>query len=168
MDSFKLELMHIGKFRHEIDVILELEKLSQEDELSASILAQNGHHRQACYLLTQAMEKAIRAKIFTFVNPNNEYFRNQNRTHSLEKVVNFLIELVSTDKTIKSQVLNQINKYVIGVTHYSYLHNNLRYPTYFEKYDSYSLLEISRSDFDLLQERLKALKAFLKDLHKFR
>jgi len=159
--------MHIGKFRHKINVASEFAQISKEEEVAADSLAAVGHFRQACYFLIQAIEKAIRAKIFTLVNPNLEYFRERNRTHSVESAVEFLIEIVSTDKLIQEQVSKQISYYVLGKTEYSKLHNNLRYPAYFSKYDSYSTLDVNKNDYDELKNRLSLLRKFLDDLHKF-
>ncbi len=159
--------MHIGKFRHKINVSSEFFELSRSDEVSAKMLAEKGQFRQACYLLIQAMEKAIRAKIFSLVNPNIEYFRNRNRSHSLDSAVEFLIEIVSTDNIVRNQVSQQLNTHVLGNTNYGHLHNNLRYPSYFEKYDSYSTIEVGKDDFAILSNRLMLLRKFLDDLHKF-
>ena len=69
--------MHIGRFRHKVKVSVEYANTSKSDEAAAQALAQSGHYRQACYFLIQAIEKAIRSKIFTLVNPNLEYFREK-------------------------------------------------------------------------------------------
>ena len=159
--------MRIGKFRHKINVATEFDKLSKDDELAAEKLAESKHYRQACYFIIQAMEKCIRAKIFTIVNPNIEYFREKNRTHSFSSSVDFLIEIVSTDKLIQEQVIEQLRCHVLGDTQYRYLHNNLRYPSYFRKYDSYSTLDVDYNDYNTLKSRLLSLKEFLKDLHRF-
>lgn len=159
--------MHIGRFRHKINVSNEFSRLSIEDESAATKLAENGHFRQSCYLIIQAMEKTIRAKIFTLVNPNLEYFRERNRTHSLDSAIDFLIEIISTDVVIKEQVSQQLSVHVLGKTEYRHLHNNLRYPTYFNKHDSYSVLDIEENDFKKLRDRLHSLRKFLDDLHRF-
>lgn len=160
--------MRIGKFRHKISVANEFAKLSKSDELVASLLAEKGEYRQACYFIIQAMEKSIRAKIFDLVNPNIEYFREKNRSHSLDSAVNFLLEIVGADKTTQQQVSTQLNSYVLGNIKYNHLHNNLRYPMYSKRYDSYSMLDIDKHDFDLLQRRLDSLNDYLKDLARLR
>jgi len=157
---------YIGKFRHRVNVSDEFYHLAEEEEQAAGALAQAGRYRQACYFLIQAMEKFIRAKLFSLVNPNLEYFRDRNRTHSLDDAVNFLVEVVSPDKVVQEQVFSQLNNHVLGTTKYRELHNNLRYPTYFRKYDSYSMLDIQKCDFDVLAHRLSMLKKFLHDMHK--
>jgi HEPN domain-containing protein len=159
--------MHIGNFNHKINVSTEFYQLSIEDESSANLLAKENKFRQACYFIIQAMEKAIRSKIFILVNPNIEYFRNRNRTHSIDSAIEFLIEIISNDKIIQNQVSKQLNFYVLGNTKYEYLHNNLRYPSYFKKYDSYSILNVGLKDFKELNKRLQLLRKFLNDLDKF-
>ena len=159
--------MHIGNFNHKINVSTEFYQLSIEDESSANLLAKENKFRQACYFIIQAMEKAIRSKIFILVNPNIEYFRNRNKTHSIDSAIEFLIEIISNDKIIQNQVSKQLNFYVLGNTKYEYLHNNLRYPSYFKKYDSYSILNVGLKDFKELNKRLQLLRKFLNDLDKF-
>jgi hypothetical protein len=156
--------MHIGKFKRNVSAASEYSMLSTQDEKAAAILAEHSHYRQACSLLLQAMEKSIRAKIFTLVNPNIEYFRDKNKHHSLDSAVEFLIEIVSTDPLIKEQILTQLTTHVLGKTRYGQLHNDLRYPKYFQNFDSYSLLETHQADFDMLQSRLTALRRFLAEL----
>ena len=156
--------MHIGCFRHQINVSAEYANTSKSDEAAAQALAQLGHYRQACYFLIQAIEKAIRSKIFTLVNPNLEYFREKNKSHSIESAVSFLIDIIATDEIIKAQVSKQIYEHVLGGTHYSRLHNNLRYPAYFKKYDSYSMLDLVEKDYDFLKQRLNNMRLFLSDI----
>ena len=159
--------MYIGKFRHKVNVSCEFSQLSKSVELAATYLAAGGHFKQASYFLIQAIEKSIRSKIFSLVNPNIEYFRDKNKTHSVESAIEFLIEIISTDDLIKEQISNQIKLHVLGKTNYSQLHNNLRYPSYFKKYDSYSALDVSEEDFNELKRRLNLLRKFLEDLNKF-
>ena len=160
-------MQHIGKFKHKVDVSIEFANLAREDEASAETLADNNQFRHACSLIVQAMEKSIRAKIFTLVNPNIEYFRSRNRTHSLDSAIEFLIEIVSTDEIVQQQVSQQLKNHVLEDTNYGHLHNNLRYPTYSNKYNSYSILSVESNDFERLKGRLHSLKKFLNDLHKF-
>lgn len=164
---------HIGKLRYSVEVSSEYQNLSRSDEISAEILAKEKQYRQACYFVIQAMEKAIRAKIFTLVNANLPYFRDRNRSHSVEDAVGFLIEIISTDETVKMQIANQFAYVVFGLggysdltqnSYYSRLHNNLRYPTYWIKKDNYAILEVGKEDYELLKNRLDTLKSFLKDL----
>jgi HEPN domain-containing protein len=139
--------MRLGSLRHNIDVSAEFSPLSREDEAVAASLASVGHHRQACYFVVQAMEKAIRAKIFSLVNASIEYFRDKNRSHSLDSAVEFLIEIVSTNPTVREQVSRQLNQAVLGDTRYGALHNDLRYPVYFKRNNSHSVLTVSASDY---------------------
>lgn len=157
---------HIGSLRHNIILSNEFLKLAKDDELAATTLANSGMYRNACYFIIQAMEKTIRSKIFTLVNPNLEYFRNKNRHHSLESAIDFMLEIISTDPLIKEQITNQLFNHVVGRTNYTHLHNNLRYPFYSERYNSYSVLEITEFDYKELSTRLHTLRSFLNDLHK--
>lgn len=159
--------MNVGRFRHQVDVAGEFGRLAREDEAAAGLLAHSGAYRQAVYFLVQAMEKQVRAKIFSLVNPKLPYFRERNRTHSLEDAVAFLIEIVSHSETVRRQVKDQLHAHVLGEVRYHHLHNNVRYPVYFEKYDAYSVLEVGEGDYVSLRERLSSLKQFLKDLHRF-
>lgn len=158
--------MKIGEFKHHIDVAIEFMHLAKEDEEAASILEQSKKYRQATYFLIQAMEKHVRAKIFTLVNPNLEYFRERNRTHSLEDAISFLIEIIAKNNPIiEQQIKNQLHKHVIGDTAYNHLHNNVRYPVFFRKHNSYSILNVNLEDYSILKERFCSLKKFLNDLH---
>ncbi len=160
--------MQIGKFKHRVEVSTEFNRLAKEDEDAAFALIEIGKYRQATYFLVQSMEKYVRGTIFTLVNPKLEYFRERNRSHSLEDAVEFLVEIVSKNNvTIEQQVKNQLYQHVLGDTQYNQLHNNVRYPVYFKKYDSYSILEITKEDSDLLFKRLLLLKKFLNELHRF-
>ncbi|MGX2974196.1 HEPN domain-containing protein [Ursidibacter arcticus] len=153
----------IGKFRHNVIVSSEYTSLSESDERAANILANAGNYRQACYFILQAMEKSVRAKIFTFVNPNNEYFREENKSHSLERAVESLINF-GKDEFVQIQIRQQITQFCLGETKYSLIHNNLRYPVYSKKFDSYSMLDVNKADYDDLKNRLVKLRDFLKDI----
>lgn len=158
--------MHLGHFRHGVKVNHTFACLAKEDEQAANLLAQAGLYRNACYYIIQAMEKLIRAKIFTLVNPKIKFFRDKNKSHSIEAAVDFLVDVVSHQPLVKEQVAKQLKTYVLGQTNYRHLHNNLRYPLYFEKYENYSVLEVGKEDYQTLCVRLESLKKFLEDLHK--
>lgn len=112
------------------------------------------------------MEKYIRAKIFSLVRADVKYFRDENRNHSLDSAIDFLIKVISSDPIIQQQVSKQLAEYVLVDTKYNHLHNNLRYPAYFSKSDSYSMLDVSREDYQMLFNRLSSLKHFLNDINK--
>lgn len=111
------------------------------------------------------MEKYIRSKVFTIVNPNIEYFRDKNKHHSLEKAIEFLLDVCTTDKTIKQQVREQLIR-TLGNIDYQRLHNSLRYPFYSSRENSYSSIIYSMDDCQYLQNCLNSLKLYLKDLDK--
>ena len=58
--------------------------------------------------------------------------------------------------------------FVLGGIRFGKLHNDLRYPSFSERYQSYSLLNVSRQAADITLERLQTLKRFLKDIHQLR
>lgn len=58
------------------------------------------------YFYVQAMEKYVRTQIFSLVNPNTSYFRERTRTHNLDDLIEFLIEIICTNDQIKNQLRN--------------------------------------------------------------
>jgi hypothetical protein len=56
------------------------------------------------YFLVQAMEKYIRAKIFTLVNASLEWIRERNRSHSLADSIDFLLEVITRDAMVRNHV----------------------------------------------------------------
>jgi hypothetical protein len=77
----------IGRYEQCIsDIAAEYRRLAQEDETV-------GH-----YLLVQAMEKYTRPTIFGLVNPNAAYIRERTRTHDLDRLLEFLVEIVGTNQ----------------------------------------------------------------------
>ncbi|MGL5039939.1 MAG: hypothetical protein ACRC6D_07420 [Aeromonas sp.] len=160
--------MFIGSFRREINTSQEYLSLARADEKAAEELNQASFHRQACYFIIQSMEKYIRSMIFSLVNSKLDFFRDENRNHSLDSAVEFLVKIISSDQIIQQQVLKQLSEHVLGGIKYNYLHNNLRYPNYSRKSNSYSMLEVEKKDYQQLSERLLALKNFLNDIEKLR
>lgn len=158
--------MKVGTFRRQVNVSQEYLALARSDEIAAEKLSQVDCYRQACYFIIQAMEKYIRAKVFGIVNPKLGFFRDENRSHSLDSAIEFLVKVISSDPVIQQQVLKQLSEYVLGDTKYNHLHNNLRYPVYFSNLDSYSMLDVGRNDYNRLFERLSSLKHFLNDINK--
>lgn len=89
--------MRIGSFRKKVNASQEYFSLARSDEIAAEKLSQVECYRQACYFIIQAMEKYIRAKIFGIVNPKLGFFREENRTHSLDSAVEFLVKVINSD-----------------------------------------------------------------------
>lgn len=151
----------IGTFKYNINVANSYQELATSDEAAAKLLLKHGEYRQSCYFTLQSMGKLIRAKIFTLVDAKNDYFRNENRSHSVEDAINFLVKVISADEIIKEQVKQQVTKYVLGDVKSNHLHNNLRYPIYFQRSNYYALLDITKSDAEILLERMELLKKFI-------
>ena len=156
--------MKVGRLRHNIDVSSEYFSLAAEDEKAALVLKDAGIYRQSSYLIVQAMEKYLRGKIFSYVNPRNQAFRDMNRNHSVEEAAKLFIEIISPETRVKEQVQEQLNRYVLEDIRFNTLHNNLRYPFYSERYNSFSCLDVTEEDVELLIQKLSFLKNFLRDI----
>ncbi len=155
----------IGKIERNINISNTYLKLSQEDESAASELAKLGKYRVACYLILQSMEKLIRSKIFSLINADNDFFRDENRNHSIESAFDMLINILSTDNIQKEQIRAQFASNVLLKTNSNHLHNNLRYPYFQKRKSHYVLLNVDASDYEILVSRLNVLKSFIKDIH---
>ncbi|WP_129677680.1 HEPN domain-containing protein [Candidatus Chloroploca sp. Khr17] len=159
----------LGRREHRLsDVAAEYLVLAQQDEQVGLLLIRQGQYRHGISFLVQAMEKYVRSTIFGLVNPNTEYFRNRTRTHDLDDLLDFLIEIACANPAVHAQVREQLRDFVLGGIRFGKLHNDLRYPAFSMRYQSYSLLSVSRQDADLTLERLQTLKRFLKDIHQLR
>lgn len=144
----------------------EYAQLGSEDEEAGRILLQAGKYRGAAYLCVQAMEKYLKHTIFKLVNPAIPYYRNKARTHDIDDLLDFLIEIVSPEEVVKQQVRGQLNQHVIGnKKRFKALHNDLRYPAFRGKL-KYSIRRISEKDTQELFEKLIRLKKYLQDIHR--
>lgn len=155
----------VGSFTHNVNAPNSYKDLANSDEKVARLLFEHCEYRQSCYYILQSMEKLIRSKIFTLVDAKNEYFRNRNRSHSVEDAISFLVDVISPNDVVKDQVNEQLRMHVLGDTKYNHLHNNLRYPNYFQKYNSYSQFQVNKSDTEVLFQRLESLKIFIRDIN---
>lgn len=155
----------IGTLRHNLpDIALEYSNLAVEDEQVGQLLMVNGKYRHAIYFFVQAMEKYVRHKIFTLVNPSAEYFRSRTYTHNVDELLDFLVEIVSNKPAVRQQVKEQLESFVLNGIRFGKLHNDLRYPIYSEKFNSYSSLQVTADDAKNAQEKLQKLKRFLQDM----
>lgn len=158
----------LGIFKHNVEPSVEFTLLAEEDERTGAMLKDASRYRPSMYFILQAMEKYVRAKIFSMVDARNEYFRREQRTHALQEAVQDLINIFSPDEHLRRQIMQQLHDYVLGDIKYEYLHNDLRYPKYSGRYNSYSSLQVSRQHCDLLFEKLRLLKVFLEGLDRLR
>lgn len=99
---------YIGRLIKDEDVADTYRHLAEQDEEVAKKLYCMGEYRRAIYFYIQSMEKLIKAKIYTKVNPNIPYFRERNKDHSLDKAVDFLLEIIGTDDIVRNQAREQI------------------------------------------------------------
>jgi hypothetical protein len=160
--------MDIGKPRHRVDVSDELQRIAEEDEKSGIVLMESGLYRNAMYFYIQSMEKRVRSQTFKLVDPYNPYWRNINQHHDLYSSVNFLVEALGMDTLVAKQVEEMINKYIIGNINFRMLHNNLRYPYFSEKHNTYSCISYYEEDCSSIYDKLNFLKNLLNDLDKYR
>lgn len=156
----------LGNIKHRINVSYEYEVLAKKDEEVSHLLDKRGEYQHAIYFAVQAMEKYIRSKIFNLVNPNLEYFRNRNRTHSVEDAIEFLLEIQIQDKVLRNSIREQIFVSILGDINYQHLHNNLRYPFYSQKFESYSIVTYTKKDYEFVENGLQKLKTYLNDLNR--
>jgi HEPN domain-containing protein len=157
---------YIGRFEHHLrDVAAEYQTLAQEDEQVGTLLIGRQQYRHGVYFLVQAMEKYVRSTIFGLVNPNTAYFRERTRTHDLDALLAFLVEIASADPVVQDQVRRQIEQHVLGTIRFGNLHNNLRYPAYLDRRQSYALLRVGCEDAKVVSGRLQTLKRFLGEIH---
>ncbi len=159
-------MKHIGTIKNNIDLSYEYKNLAKEDEKVAILLKNNFEYRHSIYYFIQSMEKYIKSKIFTLVNPNLEYFINRNKHHSLDSSIEFLIEVLSSDENIRNQVKFQFNQYVFKNLNSKSLHNNLRYPFYNNNYEYYTIVNYDKNDCEYIEEMLNNLKKYLDDLNR--
>lgn len=156
--------MRIGHFRRAVDVAHEYRQLATQDEHAANLLMRAGQSRPAAYFVIQAIEKYLRSKIFSIVDGKNEYFRQRNRNHSVEDAVAFLVEVISPDPLVRQQIKAQLESFITGDVQFNHLHNDIRYPTYFDRDGCYSCLELNQSDTDKLFAKLEWVKQFVKSI----
>lgn len=127
-----------------------------------------GLYRNAMYFYVQSMEKRVRSQTFKIVDPYNPYWRSINQHHDLYSSVKFFVEALGMDTLVAKQVEDMINKYIIGNINFRMLHNNLRYPYFSEKYNTYSCVSYTCDDCSSIYEKLVFLKNLLSDLDKYR
>lgn len=158
----------LGKLNHNVDVSYEYGRLAREDERVGLMLMEKGEHRHSIYFLIQAMEKYVRAKTFSIVDARNPYFRKREQHHSLAAALEFLVEVINGNQLVREQIKQQLHDHVTGDIDFRHLHNNLRYPFYSERYNSYSSLEVAKRDNELIARKLPSLKEFIAGVDKFK
>ncbi len=140
-------IKYIGHLDHQLsDLSAEYLSLAADDEQAGNLLLARQKYRHAVYFFVQAMEKLVRHKIFMLVNPQAEYFRNRTRTHNLDELLDFLIEIASSQPPVREQVRTQLETYVLGGIRFGKLHNDLRYPSFSERSGAYAMLRVDEAD----------------------
>jgi hypothetical protein len=154
--------LKIGTFESVNSLAEAYAQLAKADERVGRALAASGEYRHSIYFLVQAIEKQLRAKIFSLVDGRNIYFREKNRNHSVEDAAAFLVEVVSPDVQMQAQIKQQLETFVISGIRYNHLHNDLRYPIFSERTGTYRTLQVSKADADAVLARLEWVKRFVR------
>ena len=114
------------------------------------------------------MEKQIKNHIARKINLMNKYFAEEiSKTmgHSLNRSLELLIKVYcGNDQVMFEQMSQQLNKHVLKEINFRFLNNSLRYPIYSDKYGNYTLINLTKSDCEVLREILFSLKKYLDDL----
>lgn len=150
-----------------IDVATEYERLAKNHTKAAEVLYNSGLYNESVYFYIQAMEKEIDEKICRKVDVTNPYFAERTRetSHSIDKSIEFLVEIYAgNDKTLYTQIRNQIIRGILKNIKFAKLHNNVRYPVYNLNKNSYNIYTIQKNECDEIREMQQKLILFLKDL----
>jgi hypothetical protein len=154
--------LRLGFIQKTADVVAEYQQLAKEDERAGVCLLEAGLYRHSMYFFLQAMEKLLRAKVFTRVNPHLSFFRESQRNHLIDKTVEFLLQVYGTDEQTLAHLKGELDQHLLpGLQS---LNNNLRYPFYLENWDSYVVQSVRQRDAEALYNRLCWLKGFLQDI----
>src|SRR5216684_947109 len=149
----------IGIFRQCQNVSAEYARLAREDEAAANVLAESGCYRHATYFIVQAIEKHLRAKIFEIADPASEEVRQANRNHSVEDAVSYLVSTFK-ETSLRMLIQEQFDAFLFRGLRFNLLHNDVRYPTYFEQRATFSCLDIQKEDLIEMFDRVDWLKDF--------
>lgn len=155
--------------RKYIDTIeMKAEYLSLRDNnlAAAKLLESQGLYNEAIYMYIQTMEKEIKGYICGKVNSANPYFSQKLREvgHSLDKSIDFLIELLSGNNDIlKKQLTEQIKIGVFQNINFSKLYNDCRYPSYNTYKEQYFILCLDKEDCQRISKISQKLTRFIQD-----
>ncbi len=145
--------------------------VSQKDYDAAELLARNGLYNQAVYHLIQSTEKYIKHIICQKINISNKRFAKMLRDtgHSLDKSINFLLEIVAgNDINLKNQLDYQINTQILHNIRFTGIHDGVRYPFYHPHQENYTLLEMQRDDYIEIKNIFDMLKKTLNDFYRIK
>ena len=161
-------VQRIGQPCYNIEVVEELRRLAEEDEFAARVLHDEGSYRNAIYLTLQALEKTLRAEIFSIVDPSNPFFRDYNYHHSLKMSFDFLAQIASPDIQRRAELRERLDAIVPPTIQHESLNNSLRYPWYSKQYSSFNVMEFDEQDSDMVLRSLEDLQKLFKEIEKYR
>ena len=140
--------------------------LGKKDEEAAILLQKNLLYNVAVYMYIQSMEKKIKGCICKKINVSLPYYADKLRNigHSLDKSIDFLIEILAANNDVLTKQLSmQLKSGVFENIEFSKLYNNCRYPFYYHKRKNYSILNIDEKDCSRIADISKKLDRFIND-----
>ena len=115
------------------------------------------------------MEKYVKEQICNKIDVSNPYFAENLRStgHSLDMLINFLIEIYGTsDEALKQQLEIIFLKTILKNTVFGKLNSILRYPTYNYHKEKYTLINVDFKNCEQLKQMTLNLKSALDSLYK--
>lgn len=154
------------KYLDTIEMKSEYLILRDNDFKAATLLEKQGLYNDAIYMYIQTMEKEIKGYICGKIDSANPYFSQKLRDigHSLDKSIEFLIELLAgNDEILKKQLTEQIKIGVFQNINFSRLYNDCRYPAYNSRREQYFALCIDKEDCQRISKISQQLTQFIHD-----
>lgn len=95
----KFYLGHLKYLNNGIDVANEYENLAKSNYLAANVLYGKNLFNEVGYLYIQAMEKIVKAKVFSKIDVYNKESANiiRETSHSIDKTIEYLILIYSAN-----------------------------------------------------------------------
>lgn len=140
--------------------------LGKKDEEAAILLQKHLLYNEAVYMYIQSMEKKIKGYICKKINVSFPYYADKLRDigHSLDKSIDFLIEILAANNDVlRNQLSIQLKSGVFENIEFSKLYNNCRYPYYYYERKNYSMLDIGEKDCTRIANVSKKLDRFISD-----
>lgn len=155
-----------GEAKEVSNIADEYLKLSIEDREAAEKLKRFGLYRQAIYFHCQSIEKYIKSELYKKINPDNKFYHDLSNVHSIEKLMELLIDVSSSEAIMREHIKKQVDQVLEGVD-YRKLHNNLRYPYYNNWKNKNYMIEYRREDYnEIVGNQFEKLRKIIKELFK--
>lgn len=165
----KFYLGHLKYLNNGIDVANEYENLAKSNYLAANVLYGKNLFNEAGYLYIQAMEKMVKAKVFSKIDVYNKESANiiRETSHSIDKTIEYLILIYSAnDEVLREQLRNNLLNIVLKELRFNQISNRVRYPELGFKNKKYTTLILNDEDCINLKMMYKNLTRYLDDIYK--